>query len=159
TPISCVPVDDRNWNATYGSSICYLAYVNGATQPGNLLEVERMDYSALAAPVIAPASIVWDPVHVDPNQPHQKGNIVVDQRPGANTTLLTAGPNGEGTVYTCWTESGQRVFVSVSTDFGTTWTHRLVWDGGVGASYNHIFVWMAVDNAGNLYIVFSDDRN
>ncbi len=160
TPLSSyTPVVDRNWNATYGSSICYLSFVNGATQPGNLLEVVRMDYTGMAAPVIAPASVVWDPLSVDPNQPHQKGNIVVDQRPGANTALLTAGPNGQGNVYTCWNESGQRVYCSVSTNFATTWTHHLVWDGGVGASYDHIFTWMAVDKAGNLYIVFSDDRN
>jgi len=160
TPLSSYsPVVDRNWNATYGSSICYLSFVNGATQPGNLLEVVRMDYTGMAAPTIAPASVVWDPISVDPNQRHQKGNIVVDQRPGANTALLTAGPNGEGNVYTCWNESGQRVYCSVSTNFATTWTHHLVWDGGVGASYAHIFTWMAVDKAGNLYIVFSDDRN
>ena len=160
TPISSyAPVVDRNWNATYGPSICYLSFVNGATQPGNLLEVVRMDYSGLAAPVVSPASVVWDPARVDPNLPHQKGNIVTDRRPGANTTLLMAGPNGEGTVYTCWNEAGQRVYCSVSTDFGTTWTHHVVWDGGLGASYAHIFTWLAVDTEGNLYIVFSDDRN
>lgn len=160
TPISSyTPVLDRNWNATYGPSICYLSFVNGATQPGNAMEVVRMDYSGLAAPVISPNSVVWDPVHVDPNLPHQKGNLVTDKRPGANTALLMAGPNGEGNVYCCWTENGQRVFCSVSTDFGTTWTHHLIWDGGIGANYSHIFTWMAVDNAGNLYNVFSDDRN
>jgi len=160
TPLSSyTPVDDRNWNATYGSSICYLSFVNGATSPGNFMEVVRMDYSAMGAPVIAPPSIVWDPQRVDPNLPHQKGNIICDQRSGANTTLLTAGPNGEGNVYQCWNEAGQRVYVSVSTDFGTTWTHHLVWDGGIGTSYDHIFTWMACDTAGNLYIVFSDDRN
>jgi len=159
TPVSGSPVVDRNWQAAYGSSICYLSYVNGATQPGNAMEVVRLDYSGMAEPVIAPPSIVWDPLHVDPQQSHQKGNIVVDQRAGANTTLLQAGPNGEGTVYTSWTENGQKVYVSASTDFGTTWTHRLVWDGGTGSSYDHIFVWLACDSAGNLYIVFSDDRN
>ena len=160
TPISSyTPVLDRNWNATYGPSICYLSFVNGATQPGNVMEVVRMDYSGLGAPVISPPSIVWDPQRVDPNLSHQKGNIVTDRRPGANTLLLAAGPNGEGNVYQCWNESGQRVFVSVSTDFGTTWNHKLVWDGGVGASYDHIFTWLAVDDQGNLYIVFSDDRN
>ncbi len=159
SPISVTPVDDRNWQCAYGPSICYLSYVNGATQPGNAMEVIRLDYSALAAPVVSPPSVVWDPVHVDPNLSHQKGNIVADQRPGANTTLLTAGPNGQGNVYCCWTEAGQRVFCSVSTNFGTTWTHHLIWDGGVGSNYAHIFTWMAVDTQGNLYTVFSDDRN
>src|SRR5262245_5356420 len=55
TPLSSyTPVVDRNWNATYGSSICYLSFVNGATQPGNVLEVVRMDYTGMGAPVIAP---------------------------------------------------------------------------------------------------------
>ena len=48
--------------------------------------------------------------------------------------VVAVGPNGEGNVYTCWNEAGQRVFCSVSTDFGTTWTHHLVWDGGLGTS-------------------------
>jgi hypothetical protein len=160
SPVSnYTPVLDRNFNATYGANLCYLSFVNGATAPGNFLEVVRMDYTGMAAPVVSPTSIVWDPARVDPNQSHQKGNIVVDRRPGANTTLLTAGPNGEGNVYICWNESGQREFCSVSTDFGTTWTHHLVYDGGEGASFDHIFTWMAVDNAGNLYMTFSDDRN
>ena len=159
SPISVTPVDDRNWQCAYGPSTCYLSYVNGATQPGNVMEVVRLDYSGLAAPVVSPASVVWDPAHVDPNLSHQKGNIVADQRPGANTTLLMAGPNGEGNVYCCWTEAGQRVFCSVSTNFGTTWTHHLIWDGGVGSNYAHIFTWMAIDTQGNLYNVFSDDRN
>ena len=158
TPISNVtPVDDRQWNATYGANICYLSYRQGATQPGNFLECTRLDYTGMGAPVIAPASVVW--LGLDPTLPRELGNMVTDRRPGANVALLTAGPNGEGNVYHGWTEEGHKVFVSVSHDFATTWTHHLVWDGGVGSSYNHKFTWSAVDQAGNVYTTFSDDRN
>lgn len=154
------PVVDRQWQATYGPSIMYLSYRNGATQPGQLLEVARLDYTGLAAPVIGPPSVVWDPsTGVDPQLSHDMGNMVVDQRPGANTVTLTAAANGAGNVYHGWTEAGQRVFVSRSTDFGRTWTHHLVWDGGVGTSYDHKFTWVAVDQDGNVHTVFSDDRN
>lgn len=86
--------------------------------------------------------------------------MVVDRRPTPVGTLpLTSGPDGEGTVYHGWTEEGHKVYVSASHDFGTTWTHHLVWDGGVGTSYDHKFTWLAVDSDGNVFNVFSDDRN
>src|SRR5206468_11763485 len=158
TPVSTInPVDDRQWNAAYGANLCYLSYRNGATQPGNFLECVRLDYTGMGAPVIGPTSVVW--AGLDPTLARELGNMVTDRRPGANATLLMSGADGEGNVYHGWTEEGHRVFVSVSHDFGTTWTHRLVWDGGIGSSYDHKFTWLAVDGAGNVYNVFSDDRN
>lgn len=158
TPISTItPVVDRQWNATYGAKFCYLSYRNGATNPGNLLECVRLDYTGMGAPVVGPVSVVW--AGLDPIPPRELGNMVTDRRPGANTILLMAGPNGEGNVYHAWTEEGHKVFVSVSHDFGTTWTHHLVWDGGVGSTFDHKFTWLAVDQAGNVHYAFSDDRN
>lgn len=158
TPISTItPGDDRQWNATYGPSLCYLSYRNGATNPGNFLECVRLDYTAMGAPVIGPPSVVW--LGLDPSANRELGNMVTDRRPGGNLITLTAGPGGEGNVYHGWTEEGHKVFVSVSHDFGTTWSHSLVWDGGIGSSYDHKFTWCAVDQAGNVYTAFSDDRN
>lgn len=154
-PISTInPGDDRQWLAAYGATTVWLSYRDVA---GVRLEVVRWDNGGLGAPGAGPFQI-WNPADVDPTTSKQLGNMACDIRPGA-TAPLSVGPNGEGTLYHGWTESNHKVWVSVSTNFGLTWTHHLVFDGGVGTDYSHLFTWVAVDQAGNVYTVFSDQRN
>src|SRR3989454_878119 len=100
TPISSISAaDDRQWNAAYDSHICYLSYRQGATHPGDILEVVRMNFnpSGLGPPVISPPTSPWATLDQSPSR--GLGNMFTDRRPGANTTLLTAAPNGAGKVH------------------------------------------------------------
>jgi hypothetical protein len=154
TPISTPqPVDDRQWNAAHGSSICYLSYWQF---PSGIIEVVRMDYTTLGAPVIA------GPFQVNAlssQEFNRIGNLATDRRPLPPGSLpFMAGPDGEGMVYQAYVNApGSKVMVASSADFGVTWTNTVVWDGGAGVSYDHVFDWLTVDGAGNVYVAFSDD--
>jgi hypothetical protein len=152
------PADDRQWLAAYGANTVWMQYVNIASEVAGTggLELVRWDNAAqTAAPGAGPFPI-WTP-----GEAGESGNLACDQRPGATPAQLPvlAGPNGEGTLYSCWNEAGRYVYVGSSSNFGVTWTKHLVFDGGVGSDYAHLFTWTAVDNAGNVFVVFSDQRN
>ncbi|MCI0545619.1 MAG: hypothetical protein L0Z49_14445, partial [Actinobacteria bacterium] len=154
TPVSTPqPVDDRQWNAAHGSSINYLSYWQF---PSGVIEVVRMDYSGLGAPVIA------GPFTVNAVQSQdfsRIGNLATDRRPlPEGSPPLMGGPDGEGNVYHTYVNLSSQVWVAVSKDFGITWTPHMVWDGGTGASLDHVFTWLTVDQAGNVYVAFSDDN-
>ncbi len=87
--------------------------------------------------------------------------MVADQRAvPLGTPALTAGPDGQGNVYHGFTTAGGRhVYVAVSRDFGTTWRDTKVYDAPGSLTFNHIFTWVAVDDAGNVYTSFADDHS
>ncbi len=51
------------------------------------------------------------------------------------------------------------VWMAVSTDGGKTFTDYMVYNGPKTASYNHNFTNVSIDNAGNVYSVFSNNHN
>ncbi|MBI1797996.1 MAG: exo-alpha-sialidase [Candidatus Eisenbacteria bacterium] len=159
TPISdATPLNDRQWNAAYGRDILLLSYRSANT--GNQQFCVRARAVTGAPLAFGPSS----PVYTDPNTIGaliaQTGTMVCDQRPGADTSAVPkAGPNGEGTAYHAFTINGRNVWVGISRDFGTTWKDARVFTDPTGASYGHIFTWCAVDQAGNVYVAFSDDHN
>ena len=160
TPISDpTPVNDRNWSAAYGKDIVYLSYRTANT--GNQQFVVRAQ-AVEGQPLVfgPPAPVYTDPVVISTPFP-QVGNMVADPRPAPpGTPAMTAGPDGEGDVYHGFvTGGGLHVYVAVSRDFGVTWTDTHVCDAPAGSTYDHIFTWVAVDRAGNVYTCFSDDRN
>ena len=160
TPVSNpTPVNDRNWNATYGKDIYYLSYRTLNT--GNQQFVVRAQAVEGQPMVMSPPVPVYTDPFVIAEAGYQVGNMVADQRPvPLGTPPNTAGPNGQGNVYHGFiTAGGLHVYVAVSRDFGTTWTDIKVFDAPDGFNYDHIFTWVAVDPAGNVYTCFSDDRN
>jgi hypothetical protein len=81
----------------------------------------------------------------------QVGNMVADPRPlPLGTPSMTAGVDGQGNVYHGFTHAGTHVYVAVSRNFGTTWTDTKVFDAPSGMTCDHIFTWVAVDDAGNV---------
>jgi hypothetical protein len=159
TPVSdATPLNDRQWNAAYGKDLVLLSYRSANT--GN----QQFCMRARAVEGVPLAFGPSSPVYTDPATIgaliSQSGTMVCDQRPGATTADPPhAGPDGEGTAYHAFNINGDHVWVGISRDFGTTWHDALVFQGAPGSSYDHIFTWCAVDRAGNVYIVFSDDHN
>jgi len=155
-----VPVNDRQWNAAYGPLTLYLSWRSLNT--GNQLFIERSDNGGLT---FGPPIPVYDDV-VGTVLATQLGNLAVDTRPVPVGTLpLMSGPDGEANVYhgyiltTQTLTGGHSVYVAVSKDFGTTWESKLVFQGPVGALYDHVFSWLAVDADGNIYTTWSDGEN
>ena len=159
TPVSDpVPVNDRQWNAAYGANTLYLSWRSLNT--GNQLFCARSDDGGLTFGAPIP---VYDDV-VGAALSTQLGNMAADTRPGANAPLA-AGPDGEGNVYhgyiltTQDASAGHKIYVAVSRDFGVTWTSHLVYAAPPGGSLDHIFSWLAVDRAGNVYTAWCDSRD
>lgn len=160
TPISTpIPVNDRQWNAAYGQRTLYLSWREGATQPGNTLLVTRSAAAGSPGTFLGPFPVWTDAEVSDPLLPHQLGNMAADQRPGGDEVTGMAGPNGEGNVYHGFSQSGNQIWVAVSRDFGATWNSTLVYEGAEGESFEHIFTWVAVDLAGNVYTTWSDNSS
>lgn len=152
------PVNDRQFNAAYGASTVFLSWRTLNT--GNQLFCARSDNAGLS---FGPPVPVYDDV-VGTTLATQLGNLVCDTRPGA-TAPIAAGADGEGNLYhgyiltTQDASSGHKIYVAVSRDFGLTWTSSLVFAGPPGATFDHIFSWIAVDGAGNVYTVWADGNN
>jgi hypothetical protein len=160
TPVSDpTPVNDRNWNATYGKDYYYLSYRTLNT--GNQQFVVRAQATEGQPMIMSPPVPVYTSPNVLAEAGYQVGNMVADQRPlPPLTPPLTAGADGQGNVYHGFlTASGAHIYVAVSRDFGTTWTDTKVFDAPGTQRFNHIFTWVAVDAAGNVYTCFADDRD
>ena len=153
-----VPVNDRQWNAAYGANTLYLSWRSLNT--GNQLFCARSDNGGLSFGTPIP---VYDDI-VGAVISTQLGNMATDQRPGASAPF-SSGPDGEGNVYHGWilttqdASAGHKIYVSVSRDFGLTWTSHLVYASPPGTTLDHNFSWLAVDAAGNVYTTWSNDHD
>ncbi|TMQ73342.1 MAG: T9SS type A sorting domain-containing protein [Candidatus Eisenbacteria bacterium] len=159
TPITnATPLNDRNWSAAYGKDIVYLSYRSANT--GNQQFVVRAQAVEGQPLVFGPSAPVYtDPTVLQSPLP-ETGNMVVDPRPvPLGTPAMTAGIDGQGDVYHGFiVNGGQSAYVAVSRDFGVTWKDTKVFDAPPGSTYSHIFSWVAVDRAGNVYTCFADDH-
>lgn len=141
-PVSSnIPEDDRQWIATHGNNEVYLTYKQtGALLTGteSIVALKSFD-GGLTFPQ---TTLVTTPEMGV--QPGDQGNIEVD-------------PNN-GNVYTVFFGSdGKTLYIARSTDGGTTWIVKLVYTAT--SSLVNIFPSVAIDNASNVYIVYSDSHN
>ena len=155
-----VPVNDRQWNAAYGPLTLYLSW--RSLNVGNQLFISRSDNAGLTFGVPVP---VYNDV-VGTVLATQLGNLAADTRPvPAGTLPLTSGPDGEANLYhgyiltTQNLTGGHTIYVAVSKNFGTTWTSKKVFQGPLGATYDHVFSWVAVDAEGNVYTTWSNNED
>jgi hypothetical protein len=133
---NAVPVVDRQWLETNGSSEVYLFY-NQIPQGGT---VQRSTDGGLTYGPRFPGNATH---HIG-----RPGNIVIDRNPRRNPAR-----NGNETVYVTYT-NGNKVEVSRSTDQGRTFK-RFVVALGKGAPDN-LFPTLAIDTAGNLYAAWAE---
>ena len=135
------PLVDREWIAGYGNSVLYLttkqlgASLNGTV---SMLVAKSFD-GGVTFPQIKQVTTPLVGV-----QPGDQGNIEVDQN--------------NGNVYTVFFDnSGLNLYIARSTDGGLTFDLKLVYTNTV--SMVNVFPSLAIDTAGNLYIVYSDAHN
>jgi len=155
------PVNDRQWNACYGANTLWLSFRQ--LNSGNQLLVYRSDNAGLPGTFVGPFPVYLPDLPTMPGIDAQLGNMVCDQRPGANLAnpaLPMAGPNGEGNLYHGFmnTASPPKIYVAVSKDFGVTWHCKLVYTGVASDNFRFDFSSVAVDQAGNVYTAWSDEH-
>jgi hypothetical protein len=137
---SDIPEDDRQWIASHGNNELYLTYKQtGALLTGtqSIVAVKSFD-GGLTWPQVALVTTPEMGV-----QPGDQGNIEVDP---------------SGNVYTVFfSTDGKSLYISRSSDGGKTWILKLVYTAS--SSLVNVFPSLAIDKAGNLYIVYSDSHN
>ncbi|MGH9522182.1 MAG: WD40/YVTN/BNR-like repeat-containing protein [Terriglobales bacterium] len=137
-----IPGDDRQWIAMDGPNTVYLTY----KQLGTLLSgtesivcLKSIDGGVTFTQV---GTVTTPQLGV---QPGDQGNITVDPVSHA--------------VYTVFVDStSTHVYLAKSLDGGQTWMLKLVFQVAAGSLAN-VFPNVAVDNAGNVYVAYSDGTN
>jgi len=135
------PIVDRQWIASYGNNVVYLTtkqlgvLLNGTVS----LFVAKSSDGGITFPQVT--EVTTPSIGV---QPGDQGNIEVDQT--------------NGYVYTVFfDQSGQNLYIARSTDGGQTFDLKLVYANTV--SMVNVFPSLAIDNVGNLYVVYSDSHS
>jgi hypothetical protein len=150
-----VPGDDREWIAADGASKVCISYHDLVTFNVNV------DCSDDAGATFTQHASAIDAKHAFLLQNNQIGNLAIDPDRHtiyqALTGIATPAEAGCGAVNTC---KYHAVWIAVSTDGGLSFTDYPV---HVGASaqvgFNHLFPNVAVDGAGNVYALWSDDHD
>jgi len=134
------PVVDRQWIASYGNNVVYLTTKQlGADLTGtaSLFVVKSFD-GGITFPQVTQVTTPLIGV-----QPGDQGNIEVD-------------PN-TGYVYTVFfDDSGKDLYIARSTNGGVNFDVKLVYANTV--SMVNVFPSLAIDQAGNLYVAYSDSH-
>lgn len=137
------PLVDRQWIASQGNTVLYLTY----KQLGVLLVGTESVFVAKSFD----GGLTWPQITevTTPRlgvQPGDQGNIEVDPL--------------NGYVYTVFFGSGgNSLYLARSTDGGLTFSLKLVYQATQGTSLVNVFPSLAIDQAGNLYIAFSDSHS
>jgi hypothetical protein len=152
--------DDREWIAAGGVSKVCMSYHDAVT-----FNID-VNCSTDAGTTFTQLSEAIDTNHTYAINANETGNLTIDTSktsPYRNTIYQTFSAVNSTAEQTTCVSTGpcnyRDVFVAVSTDGGKTFTDRLVHRGSTTASYGHQFVNVAVDNAGNVYSIYSDDHN
>lgn len=138
-----LPVDDRQWIASYGPNILYETFrqLGDAVTNNTSLWVGKSFDGGKTFPQM---SNITNPLLGI--QPGFEGPITVDQN--------------NGNVYVAFEDSlGQTIYMAKSTDGGQTWMVKQVYQIASGGVVAAVFPVLAEDEGGGLHIVFSDSRN
>jgi hypothetical protein len=147
--------DDREWIAAEGASKVCISYHDVAT-----FNID-VNCSYDAGSTFTQLGDAIDANHVFLFQNNGSGNLAID--PASHTIyqvfsgIANASETVCGTAGTCGYHA---VWVAVSTDGGATFTDTPIYvNPNTAVGYNHQFVNVTLDQAGNVYAVFSDNHN
>jgi len=151
-PISAtIPGDDREWIAADGASKVCISYHDVAT-----FNID-VNCSLNAGTTFTQLGDAIDTSHAFLIDNNEIGNLAID--PASHTVYQVF--SGIDSVSDAVAGAGYHdVWIGVSTDGGQTFTdHKVYGNPDSSVSYGHQFVNVSIDQAGNLYAVFSDDHN
>jgi hypothetical protein len=149
--------DDREWIAAEGASTVCISYHDIETFN---VDVDcSHDAGTTFTQHALPGAI--DATHAFLLENNQIGNLAIDAASHVVYQVIAgiAGPSEAacGLAFTC---AYHALWMAVSTDGGRTFTDYPVYvDESPQVGLNHQFPNVAVDRAGNAYVVFSDDRS
>ena len=149
-----IPVDDREWIAADGSDKVCLSYHAQATTDAIIV-----DCSFDAGATFTQHASAFDAADAfNAGFENEIGNLAVDA--GNHLIYQVWSSIANSGELTCTTCSQHTVWIAVSTDGGASFTDHIVYNNpDVTVAYGHQFVNVAVDLAGNAYVLFSDNHN
>ena len=154
-----VPGDDREWIAADGASKVCISYHDVAT--GNI----NVNCSTNAGATFTQLGEAIDSNHtfaLNAVGGNMIGNLMIDPKTHNIYQTFSSVDSGDTTACTTLMSpcSPHVVYMAVSTDGGKTFIDHTVFDNpNRTVSYGHQFVNVSIDQAGNVYSVFSDNHN
>ncbi len=149
-----IPVDDREWAAADGANKVCISYHAYATT-NNIFVTCSYDGGATYAQVTN-AFDANHPWHALYN--NEIGNLAID--PNNHLIYQVFSSIASASEETCTSCSTHAVWIAVSIDGGRSFIDYPVYINPVtSVSYGHQFVNVSVDQAGNVYVVYTDDHD
>ena len=149
-----VPGDDRPWIAAEGTGKVCVSY-HSITATNDIFVTCSTD----AGTTFAQTGNAFDPNHLWlASFQNEIGNLAID--PNSHNIYQSLSGIASASETTCLNCSLHAVWLAVSTDGGLTFTDHAVYvNPDTSVFYGHQFVNVSVDQAGNIYVIFSDDHN
>lgn len=146
-----IPLDDREWIAADQAAKVCVSYHDVAT-----FNID-VNCSSDAGATFTQLGSAIDVAHAFLLQDNEIGNLVIDP----NSHVVYQGLSGIANAAEALVPSSfHAVWIAVSTNGGQTFTDHAVYVNPDSAvSYGHQFVNVSVDQAGTLYVVYSDNHN
>ena len=151
---AAIPIDDREWIAADGASKVCVSYHAYATT--NNLFVNCSYDGGTTFTQLANAFDINHPWHALYN--NQIGNLALD--PSNHLIYQVFSSIASAAEVTCLSCSTHVVWIAVSINGGVSFTDYPVYvNPDTTVSYGHQFVNVSVDQAGNVYVIYTDDHN
>jgi hypothetical protein len=149
-----IPVDDREWIAADGANKVCISYHAQPTTDDIIV-----DCSYDAGATFTQHASAFDAADLfNAALQNEIGNLAVDA--GNHVVYQVWSSIANAGELACTTCSQHTVWIAVSIDGGRSFTDRVVYNNpDVTVAYGHQFVNVAVDRAGNVYVLFSDNHN
>ncbi|HWS67879.1 MAG TPA: sialidase family protein, partial [Steroidobacteraceae bacterium] len=149
-----IPLDDREWIVADGAQKVCISY---HAEPTTDDIVVNCSYDAgLTFTQLGSAFDTTDLFNAALE--NQIGNLAID--PGNHVIYQVWSSIANAGELTCTGCSTHAVWIGVSIDGGKNFTDHIVYNNlDTTVAYGHQFVNVAVDRAGNVYVVFSDNHN
>ena len=149
-----VPVDDREWIAADGANKVCISYHAQPTTNDIIV-----DCSYDAGVTFTQHASAFDAADIfNAALENQIGNLAID--PGNHVIYQVWSSIANAAELTCPACSQHTVWIAVSIDGGKTFTDHIVYNNpDVTVAYGHQFVNVAVDRAGNVYVLYNDNHN
>lgn len=149
-----IPVDDREWIAADGANKVCISYHAEPTTDDIVV-----DCSYDAGLTFTQHASAFDTADLfNAALQNQIGNLAID--PGNHVMYQVWSSIANAGELACTACTQHTVWIAASIDGGRTFTDHIVYNNpDVTVAYGHQFVNVAVDRAGNVYVIYNDNHN